>query len=130
MIRRTFVLRESEHVQALWAFLNMNWRAAADAGQPLSAEIAEFKGQRSTKANRLYWARLNEIAQSAWVDSKQFSPEAWHAFFAAKFIGTEEGPGGTQPPISTSTLNTSDFAEYLTRIEVYAATELGIELLS
>jgi hypothetical protein len=96
-------------------------------GGPLSLTAQEHKAKRSGDQNRRYWALLGEIADSAWLDGRQYSKEAWHAYFAAQFIGSEELPGGGMTAISTTTLNTEEFAAYSTRIEVYAAQELGVE---
>lgn len=126
---RTFVLRGDSNAQALWAFLKGNWRQMADAGKPLAISVAEHRAQRSTQANKRYWAILNQIADDAWLDGRKFSTQAWHAWFAAKFIGCEDLPGGGTVAISTTTLNVEEFAAYMTRIEAFAATELGVELI-
>lgn len=126
---RTFVLRGDSNAQALWAFLKGNWRQMADAGKPLAISVAEHKAKRSGDQNRRYWALLNEIEANAWLDGRQFSAQAWHAYFAAQFIGCEDLPGGGTVAISTTTLNVEEFAAYMTRIEAYAATELGVELI-
>lgn len=128
-ISRTFVLRTRENADSFGAFLRANWRAMADAGKPLAITAEEHRAKRSTQANKRYWAILNQIAESAWLDGRQFSSAAWHAWFAAKFIGCEDLPGGGMVAISTTTLNTEEFAAYVTRLEVYAAQELGVELL-
>lgn len=124
---RTFVLRGDSNAQALWAFLRSNWRQLADAGKPLAITVAPHKAQRSPDQNKRYWALLNEISADAWLDGSQFSAQAWHAYFAIKFIGCEDLPGGGTVAISTTALDVAEFAAYMTRIEVYAAEELGIE---
>lgn len=127
-VSKTFVLSNDTAAQRLWTFFKGNWRQMAEAGKPLSVTVAEFKAKRSGKQNRRYWALLNEIEANAWLDGRQFSAQAWHAWFAAQFIGCEDLPGGGTVAISTTTLNVEEFAAYMTRIEVYAATELGVEL--
>lgn len=126
---RTFVLRDEPNARALWQFLKNNWRALAGAGKPLAVTIQEHKAKRSIDQNKRYWAILNEIAANAWVSGRQFSTEAWHEFFKAKLIGYEETPDGRQIGISTTTLAVAEFGDYMTRIEVYAAEELGIEII-
>lgn len=125
---RTFVLRGDPQAQALRAFLRSNWRALAEAGKPLAVTVSEHKAKRSTDQNKRYWAILNEIAAGAWVNGKQFSADAWHEFFKAEFIGKEETPDGRQIGISTTTLDVAEFGEYMTRVEHYAAEQLGLEL--
>lgn len=126
-ILRTFVLRNEPNANALWQFLKNNWRALAGAGKPLAVTGQEHKTKRSTDQNKRYWAILNEIAANTWLDGRQFSADAWHEFFKGKFIGYEETPDGRQVGISTTTLSVADFGDYMTRIEAYAADEIGIE---
>lgn len=124
---RTIVLRDDASANSLWSTLRANWRAMAASGKPIAVELREHKAKRSGEQNKRYWALLAEIADNAWLEGRQYSKEAWHAYFAAQFIGSEEMPGGGMTAISTTTLNTEEFAAYSTRIEVYAAQELGIE---
>lgn len=126
MIHRTFILRDKPYFDGLFAFLKANWESMAAQGKYLAVIVMEHKSRRSTDQNKRYWAILNEIAEMAWIDGKQFSPEAWHEFFRRKFIGCEELPGGQTCGISTTTLNVHEFTEYMNKIEAYAASELGI----
>jgi hypothetical protein len=125
---RVFVLRGEQQAQSLWAFLRQNWQAMADANKPLSVTVAEHKSKRSGEQNKRYWAVLNEIAEQAWVAGKQFSSDAWHEYMKRKFIGAEDLPGGGQIGISTTALSVAEFSDYTTKIEAYAATELGVEI--
>ena len=122
---RVFVLRDETHCRSLYAFLRANWLAMAQAGKPLGVLVAEHKAKRSNPQNRLYWLVLNEIAANGWVDGKRFSAEAWHYHFRKEFIGMEDGPNGASVPISTTTLNVSEFSEYLEKVMAYAAQEIG-----
>lgn len=126
---RLFVIRDERALAALDAFLRANAQAMADEGRPIAVHVTEHKAKRNGQQNRLYWALLRDISEGAWVSGKQFPSEAWHAFFAGKFIGWQETPGGERAPISTTTLDVHAFADYITRIQAYAATELGIELI-
>lgn len=124
---RTFVLRTEINCRQLYAFLKANWPAFAQQRKPLAVTVQEHKAKRSGDQNRLYWALLSDIAENCWVDGKQFTKEAWHAWFAGEFIGWEELPGGRRAPISTTTLSVAEFTAYLDRIQHYAATELALE---
>lgn len=126
---RTFVLRQDAAAQGLWAFLKANWRSCAEQGKPLAVTVAHHKDRRSGRQNRLYWAVLNKIAEDGWLNGKRFSAEAWHEFFKGRFIGLEETPDGRRTGISTATLDVAEFADYMTKIEVFAASDLGIEIL-
>ena len=124
---RTFVLRGDTNAQALWNFLKHNWRALADAGKPLAITVAEHRAKRSGEQNKRLWALLNEIAEQAMLDGKQYSAEAWHEHLKRTLIGVEELPGGGSVGISTTKLNVEEFGAYMTRIEAYAAQNFGIE---
>jgi hypothetical protein len=101
--------------------------AALDQIDPETGELPAEYGTARELVARLYWALLRDISDQAWVDGKQYSSEAWHAYFAGQYIGREETPGGGSIAISTTTLSVNEFADYVTRIQAYAATELGIE---
>lgn len=90
--------------------------------------IRELKSKRSQSQNKRYWAMLREIAYCVWLDGKQYSDVVWHEYFARKFIGCIDLPGGGQSSISTTTLSVSEFGDYMTQIEQWAA-ELGYPIL-
>jgi len=129
MLLRTFILREEVNANALWSFLKANWRHTAKAGKPLAVMVQEYKAKRSGDQNRYYWRTLNEIAEQAWVGGRQFSADAWHEHFKRQMIGHEELPHGGTAGISTTSLSVAEFAEYVGKVEAYAAGELGIELI-
>jgi NinB protein len=124
---RTFILKSRLDVESLRRFLEARWKECAGKGWPLAVEIHEQRGQRSLAQNRAYWAILGDISADAWVNDQQYDAETWHAFFAGRFIGWHELPGGDRAPISTTTLDVAEFAAYLEKIQAYAATELGQE---
>jgi hypothetical protein len=126
-MHQTFVLRDETVAKRLWAFLRVNWHALAIQGKPLAVTVSEHKAKRSGEQNRLYWVLLAEIADTAWVDGRRFSRDAWHAHFAGQFIGFEETPGGMRVPISTTTLSVAEFTTYIERVQQYAVEELGVE---
>jgi hypothetical protein len=127
-MQRLFVIHSQLHANALFAFVRANYEAMADEGRPMAVLVTEYRAKRNTQQNKLLWAVLNQIADEAWVGGKQFSAEAWHEFFKRKFIGCNELPNGQTLGISTTTLDIAAFAEYVTQIQAYAGTELGIEL--
>lgn len=126
---RTFILRTEQNATALYAFLKQNWRHLADQQEPLCVTVSCHKRKRSVEQNKRYWKVLNEIASQAWVDGKQFGAEAWHEYFKRELIGLEDLPGGGVCGISTTTLNVSDFCDYMTKVEACAATDLGVEIM-
>ncbi len=124
---RLFILHEAQHVAGISSFLQSNWKAFADAGKPLQVAITEYKSKRSDDQNKRYWAVLREIAEKAWINGKQYSDEVWHEQMKRQFIGMESLPSGGHYGISTTKLSVSEFAEYMTQVEQYAASELGVQ---
>lgn len=74
------------------------------------------------------WATLHQIADSAWVDGRQFSPEVWHLFFRRRLLSHVDLPDGTTMPVSTTTLDQEHFGRYLDQVGEYAVNELGVEI--
>lgn len=128
---RSFVLRDATHLKQLGSFLRSNWLAMAQAGKPLAVTVTEAKSKRSDDQNRKLHALIRDIAETAWVDGEQYSPEAWKEEIRRRFIGTEEIelPGGTvvERGISTTTLSVQDFSDLIEQVQQWAITELGVE---
>lgn len=125
---KTFVLRSDPDSARLYQFLKSNWRAMADAGTPLSVTVAQYKAKRSIEQNKLLHSVEREIADKAWVNGGQYSKDAWHAYFAEKFIGFEELPSGGRLYISTARLSVAEMSAYLLSVINCAEDELGIEI--
>lgn len=125
---QTFVLRADQDAQALWDFLRGRWRDLATSGKPLSVSVASYRVKRTDSQNKRLHALLSEISERAVLEGKRYDAEAWKEYFRQQFIGVEELPGGSVRGISTTTLDIGEFAEFMTKIEVYAAQELGIEI--
>lgn len=128
-LSRQFVLYGPAQAQMLHAFLKSNAAAMAQQGRPLAVTVEEHKAKRSGAQNRRYWALLNQISEGAFVAGRQFNADAWHEHFKRQFIGIEDTPGGDTVGISTTTLNTAEFTDYMDRIEAFAATDLGLEII-
>lgn len=128
MLSRLFILRGPTECKQLHAFLKANWPACAQAGKPISVQVAEHKAKRSTEQNKLLWSVLHDIAANAWVAGRQFSADAWHEQFKREFIGCEELPNGYHVGISTTALSVEEFSNYIEQIREYASNSLGIEL--
>lgn len=86
---------------------------------------------RSSEANRRYWALLHEIAEKVKPEGKEYSAETWHTYFKQKLLGNIEVnlPNGKtiQVPQTTTALDTSQFHEFSTQVEVWAANR-GVTL--
>ena len=125
MTARTFILHGESQYKAMTAYIALNWQACADNGKPLAVTVAEYKDKRNLQQNRLYWAFLHQIEEQAMIERRRYSDECWHDYFRGKFIGFEDMPDGSKRPMSTTKLSVSEFADYVTKVTVYAV-ELGV----
>lgn len=100
--------------------------------EPMLVIIEPYRDKRSHEQNRRYWAILNDIAEQVIPkESKGYSADTWHKYFAAKYLGITEVklPNGKAlvEPVSTTTLKVDEFNDYMTKIEAFAA-ERGVIL--
>lgn len=128
-MQRLFVLRDESHAQSLYAFLRSNWKPMAEEGRPLALLVTEHKEKRNGQQNKLYWSLVNQIADEGWLDGRKFPAAAWHEFFKREFIGCLDLPDGSLAGISTTTLDVHAFADFINKVQEYAASELGLELI-
>lgn len=84
--------------------------------------------QRTNTQNRRYWGKgvLAQIAEQAVVNGKQYDAETWHELFKRMFIGVKELPNGEIVGMSSKELSTVEFSDFCSKVEAYAATELGV----
>lgn len=84
--------------------------------------------KRTSPQNRRYWGNgvLAQIAAQATVRGQMFEAEIWHEFMKRQFIGVVELPNGEVIGMSSAKLTTVEFSEFCTKVEAYAATELGV----
>ena len=97
-----------------------------DKGQTYEVTYKRKIRKRSIPQNRLYWLWLACIADETGTDSEDL-----HRVFARKYLSCDviEVMGEKVLKIpSTTTLSTQTFTEYIEKIRVFAATELGITL--
>lgn len=85
------------------------------------------KVKRSIEQNMRYWALLREIADTVWLNGKQYHAKTWHEHWKRELIGIEEVelPGGKvmERGISTTRLSVAEFGDYMTQIEARCAQE-------
>lgn len=84
--------------------------------------------KRTAPQNRRYWGGgvLAQIAAQAAPHGKLYAAEVWHELMKRKFIGVVELPDGSVIGMSSAKLTTVEFSEFCTKVEAYAATELGV----
>lgn len=87
--------------------------------------------QRTSKQNRRYWGGgvLAQIAAQAAPGGKLYAAETWHEMFKRQFIGVIELPNGQVVGMSSAKLSTAEFCDFCTKVEAYAATELGVRFV-
>ena len=95
-------------------------------GVRLVLTISLFR--RTPAQNKRYWGNgvLAQVAKQATVGGKKFAAPLWHEHFKQLFIGLIELPFGTVIGESSTGLSTAAFSEFCTKVEVYAASELGV----
>lgn len=84
--------------------------------------------KRTGPQNRRYWGRgvLAQVAEQATVGGKLYSAEVWHEQFKRQFIGVMQLPNGDIVGKSSTDLSTSEFSDFCSQVEAYAASELGV----
>lgn len=112
----------------------------------LQIVIGQKRKVRTPDQNSVMWAgALQDIAEQAWVSGKQYSDVVWHEFFKRNFLPEDDcpdisrrvtkawkgkwtfDPAGNKVLIgSTTQLTTFGMSEYMTELEAYAGSELGV----
>jgi hypothetical protein len=105
MKKRTFILRDDTFRKNLVTFLD-----ALDLEKPLQVTVEDFKPKRSLNQNALYWTWLGIVANET-------GP-----------VVVTIGNDTVEEPRSTTGLSKAEFSDYLERVQVFAAQELGIML--
>ena len=82
------------------------------------------KKTRSHQANARYWLLLHLIAERLKPQGHVYSADTWHCYMKQRYLGcvdTAMPNGKTQSiPRTTTELDTSEFADYMCKVEVWA----------
>lgn len=92
-------------------------------------DLKPWKSTRSLEANARYWVILTEISEQLRPDGREYSPETWHRFFKAKFLGKDTVVIDGEVLLierSTAKLKTRVFSDYTLQCEVYGV-EHGVK---
>ena len=95
-------------------------------GKAYDVTIVRHKERRTVDQNRLLWFWINCISDETGQDKNDL-----HEYFKQKFLGfNTRTMFGVQvyKSVSTSSLDTKQFTQYLEHIRAFASTELGIKL--
>ncbi|MDR5813338.1 recombination protein NinB [Caballeronia sp. LZ033] len=130
---REFVITGPSVWRAAVEFIRENAKAFIERGAPIRMILTTEDRKRTPEQNARYWsgAVLGAIAQQVWIDSQQFSEDTWHEHLAEQFCPRVEVvlPDGRlfSRRKSTSEMTVKEFSDYVQRVEVHAASELGVE---
>jgi hypothetical protein len=114
-------------------------KAAIDnAPNEIEVVMREVVKVRGLDQNGLYWKRLGEIAEQAWLQGRQFDADTWHYYCGRTVMPEEvtikdgrtvskwvEAPDGSIRVISTTLLEKGCFAAYTNAVEAFGAN-LGV----
>lgn len=106
------------------------WRAAVARldGRDVWVTVRRQFMSRSPQANRYYWGVVVDHIASYIGESSEDTHELLKAQFLPKrSIELMDGRGLEMPP-STRALSVEDFAAYIERVRVWAATFLGLSI--
>jgi hypothetical protein len=116
-----FLVKDATEREALCGYL----RSLPD-GKQYDVSVKLHRSKRSNPQNAWYWTIVGIVARETDNDK-----EVIHKFFARKFVGVDvKEMGGEKIALvrSTSTLNTEEFSEFISKVEAFVANELGIIL--
>ncbi|MDE3023609.1 MAG: recombination protein NinB, partial [Pseudomonadota bacterium] len=108
-----------------------NAKACMERGEPIRLIATTDERKRNAEQNRFLWGVVyRDIAEQAWVDGKQYGKDIWHEYFSRMFGVCDEVvlPDGEiiARRKSTTQMTVGEFAEFLTKIQAYAANQLGV----
>ena len=92
--------------------------------QVYECDLKPWKATRSSEQNRRYWSILTEISEQLKPDGHEYSPETWHQYLRAKFIGKDvvvvDGDVLFVPKTTTK-LKVAEFSDLMTQVEAWGA---------
>ena len=129
MLLKVFTLRGSRDVEGLQMYVAAYWEDFARAGKAFAVQILPAKALRTYEQNKRYWKMLvMPTAAQAWERGRQKTGGEWHDLFKRKFIGEIDLPDGTTAAMSSALLTVEEFSLFMTEVEAYVVSELGVEI--
>lgn len=125
-----YILRDSRIRDRLKVYLDS---LVLDQEKPLEVLIKPYKKNRSLAQNNLMWEWLGVIVNhlrdehGTYTTDDDLKAEFQDKFLQRRVYTSSVGEQKTRAT-GTSKLNTAQFTEFLSRIEVYANSELGVSL--
>ena len=131
---REFTLDTPAAGAVLVNFLKSNCAPFAEKGTPLRVIVTEEEMDRLDEQIAYYFGPLmRQVTEQAWVQGRQYSKEVWHEHFAKLFLPAKELvlPDGEivikRGSIARGKISLKKMTAFITEVEAYAATELGVE---
>jgi hypothetical protein len=92
------------------------------AGDEVEVEVRKRRSKRSTQQNAYWWGVvIPHIASHC-----GYTPDETHEALKVKFLGQEDLSRGLVRVGSTAKLNTTEFADLVDRVVLWAAEDLGV----
>ena len=129
-MNKQFIIRSDAIIDNLAGFLTKNWRGFFDDKKTLLVTVTFYKETRDNQQNRHLHALLQNIADDAWLDGRQYPMEIWKEHFKRVFLGVIELPNGELMAHPTRKLSYDECADFIRKIEAHAVSELGVMLRS
>lgn len=129
-MNRTIILRsESARESALRTIANL------PLDPVFALHINEYKAKLTSEQRSLYWIRLKEISEQAFIGGRKYDDGVLHIHCKQTFLpevsasGVQKWAdmpsGGRVLRMSTNDLNTKEFSDYFTQVEAFGAS-LGV----
>ena len=131
----SFILTNERAVHNAETFIDNNWRAMSEKGEPLVVQILTKEQQRTLWQNNKLHGLCETISKQYFFNGRTSSPEVWKYLLKCKFlkmIEMEDIRTGEVKfePISTAKLGVKAFDKFLLEIEAYATQELGVNIMA
>jgi hypothetical protein len=94
-------------------------------GEEVEVEVRKRRSKRSTEQNAYYWG----VIIPPLAEHCGYTHDEMHEALKAKFLGQEDLSRGLLRIGSTRKLSTAEFTDYIERVTVWAAGELGVVIL-
>jgi len=121
-----FLIHNDIIIANVSACIRNNWQAMKSKDEVLEVVLRPYKSSRNLEQNKRLHAMLQEIANQAWVNGRQYPMEIWKEHFKQQFLSVVELPNGRLMAEPTRKLSIKQCAEFMQKIEAYAVSDLGV----
>jgi len=125
-MKAQFLIHNDAIAANVSAVIKNNWQAMKAKDEVLEVVLRPYKSSRNLEQNKRLHAMLQEIANQAWVNGRQYPMEIWKEHFKQQFLSVVELPNGRLMAEPTRKLSIKQCAEFMQKIEAYAVSDLGV----